>query len=87
MILHSRPYIYKRIYEESVSFSLEMTLLISASSRTQPGPQSGQRPKNPGSGVALLPGKFLRVRKVFARITETPLKLSQHFQNDPDFSR
>ena len=32
--------IYKGIYEESVSFSLEMTLLISASSRTQPGPQS-----------------------------------------------
>ena len=32
--------IYKGIYKESVSFSLEMTLLISASSRTQPGPQS-----------------------------------------------
>ena len=32
--------IYKGIYEESVSFSLEVTLLISASSRTQPGPQS-----------------------------------------------
>ena len=32
--------IYKGIYEESVSFSLEMTLLILASSRTQPGPQS-----------------------------------------------
>ena len=27
-----------------------------------------QRPKNPGSRVALLPGKFLRVRKVFERI-------------------
>ena len=32
--------IYKGIYEESVSFRLEMTLLILASSRTQPGPQS-----------------------------------------------
>ena len=32
--------IYKGIYEEGVSFSLQMTLLISASSRTQPGPQS-----------------------------------------------
>ena len=29
-----------------------------------------QRRKNLGSRVALLPGKFLRVRKVFARITE-----------------
>ena len=29
-----------------------------------------QRQKNLGSRVALLPGKFLRVRKVFARITE-----------------
>ena len=33
-------HIYKGIYEELVSFSLEMTLLILASSRTQPGPQS-----------------------------------------------
>ena len=61
-----------------------------------------QRPKNLVSRVALLPGKFLRVRKVFARITEKPFKLSQYFQNDwfpddfqfsgwfkncPDFSR
>ena len=29
-----------------------------------------QRKKNLGSRVALLPGKFLRVRKVFARINE-----------------
>ena len=29
-----------------------------------------QRQKNLGSRVALLPGKFLRVRKVFARINE-----------------
>ena len=29
-----------------------------------------QRPKNLGSREALLPGKFLRVRKVFARITK-----------------
>ena len=28
------------MYEESASYSLEMPLLISASSRTQPGPQS-----------------------------------------------
>ena len=41
-----------------------------------------QRRKNLGSRVALLPGKFLRVRKVFARITEKPFKLSQYFQND-----
>ena len=27
-----------------------------------------QRPKNPSSRVALLPGKFLRVRKDFARM-------------------
>ena len=41
----------------------------------------GQRQKNLGSRVALLPGKFLRVRKVFARITEKkPFKLSQYFQ-------
>ena len=32
-----------------------------------------QSPKNLGSRVALLPGKFLRVRKVFARITEQTL--------------
>ena len=32
-----------------------------------------QRPKNVGSRVALLPGKFLRVRKVFARITKKNL--------------
>ena len=31
---------------------------------------TNQRQKNLGSRVALLPGKFLRVRKVFARITE-----------------
>ena len=37
--------------------------------------------------VALLPGKFLRVQKVFACITEKPVKTSQYFQNDPDFSR
>ena len=53
-----------------------------------------QRPKNLGSRVALLPGKFLRVRKVFARLEsfcaynrKKPFKLSQYFQNDPDFSR
>ena len=46
-----------------------------------------QRQKNLGSRVALLPGKFLRFRKVFARITEKPFKLSQYFQNDQDFSR
>ena len=47
-----------------------------------------QRPKNLGSRVALLPRKFLRVRKVFARITEKPFKLlSQFFQNNLDFSR
>ena len=46
-----------------------------------------QRRKNLGSRVALLPGKFLRVRKVFARIKEKPFKLSQYFQNDPYFSR
>ena len=46
-----------------------------------------QRRKNLGSRVALLPGKFLRVRKVFARITENLFKLSQYFQNDPDFCR
>ena len=48
---------------------------------------SCQRQKNLGSGVALLPGKFLRVRKVFARINKKPFKLSEYFQNDPDFSR
>ena len=36
--------------------------------RVQPG--HSQRQKNLGSRVALLPGKFLRVRKVFARINE-----------------
>ena len=34
------------------------------------GPPSLQRQKNLGSRVALLPGKFLRLRKVFARITD-----------------
>ena len=29
-----------------------------------------QRPKNPYSALALLSGKFLRVRKVFARVIE-----------------
>ena len=29
-----------------------------------------QRPKNPGSRVALLPGKFLHVQKVFVRMIE-----------------
>jgi len=53
-----------------------------------------QRPKNLGSRVALLPGKFLRVQKVFARITEKNLvnwpntfKTTQFFQmiaNFPD---
>ena len=32
--------------------------------------RAGQRQNNLGSRVALLPGKFLRVRKVFARINE-----------------
>ena len=36
-----------------------------------------QRRKNLCSRVTLLPGKFLRVRKVFACITEKPFKLSQ----------
>ena len=38
-----------------------------------------QRRKNLGSRVALLPGKFLRIRKVFAHITEKPDKLSGSF--------
>ena len=38
-----------------------------------------QRQKNLGSRVALLPGKFLRVRK-------KPVQPSQYFQNNPDFS-
>ena len=41
-----------------------------------------QRQKNLGSRVALLPGKFLRVRKVFARITQKTF-LTVH----PDLSR
>ena len=61
----------------------------------------GQRRKNLGSRVALLPGKFLRVRKVFAHITENNLncpntfktirifpddfQFSGWFQNCPDF--
>ena len=46
-------------------------------------PHTVQRPKNLGSRVALLPGKFLRVRTVFALRTEKkPFKLSQYFQND-----
>ena len=52
-----------------------------------------QRPKNLGSRVALLPGKFLRVRKVFARITEKYLvncpntfKTTQIFPDDCQFS-
>jgi len=39
----------------------------------KPGKAANQRQKNLGSRVALLPGKFLRVRKVFARITEKNL--------------
>ena len=52
-----------------------------------------QRPKNLGSRVALLPGKFLRIRKVFAHITEKPDNCLDHFpfpgwfQNCPEFSR
>ena len=46
-----------------------------------------QRQKNLGSRVALLPGKFLRIRKVFARITKKTVKLSQYFQNYPEYSR
>ena len=52
-----------------------------------------QRRKNLGSRVALLPGKFLRVRKVFARITEKYLvncpntfKTTQIFPDDCQFS-
>ena len=52
-----------------------------------------QRPKNLGSRVALLPGKFLRIRKVFARITEKYLvncpntfKTTQIFPDDCQFS-
>ena len=44
--------IYKGIYEESVSFSLEMTLLILASSRTQPGPQSDTSSYAQGFNIA-----------------------------------
>ena len=50
-------------------------------------PCIGQRRKTLGSRVALLPGEFLRVRKVFARITEKPFKLPQYFQNSSHFSR
>ena len=46
--------IYKGIYEESVSFSLEMTLLILASSRTQPGPQSDTSSCICGWGVMVI---------------------------------
>ena len=35
-----------------------------------------QRPKNPGSRVALLPGKFLRFRKVFARMIKMIIQKS-----------
>ena len=52
-----------------------------------------QRHKNLGSRVALLPGKFLRVWKVFARITEKILlnchntfKTIQIFPDDFQFS-
>ena len=36
----------------------------------------GQSPKNPGGAVALPTGKFLRVRKVFARIYKITHKCS-----------
>ena len=39
-----------------------------------------ERRKNLGSRVALLPGKFMRVRKAFVRITGKPDKLSEFFQ-------
>ena len=52
-----------------------------------------QRRKNLGSRVALLPGKFLRVRKVFTRIPEKNLlnypntfKTIQIFPDDIQFS-
>ena len=52
-----------------------------------------QRQKNLGSRVAMLPGKFLRVRKVFARIIEKNLlnclntfKTIQIFPDDCQFS-
>ena len=52
-----------------------------------------QRQKNLGSRVAMLPGKFLRVRKVFARIIEKDLlnclntfKTIQIFPDDCQFS-
>ena len=45
-----------------------------------------QRPKNLGSRVALLPGKFLRVRKVFARITEKYLVNCPNTVGHPDIN-
>ena len=52
-----------------------------------------QRPKNLGSRVALLPGKFLRIWKVFARRTEKNLlncpntfKMVRIFPDDFQFS-
>ena len=55
---------------------------------------ANQRRKNLGSRVALLPGKFLSVRKVFARLEsfcaynrKKTVKLFQYFQNYLEFSR
>ena len=45
-----------------------------------------QRQKNLGSRVALLPGKFLRVRKVFARITEKYLVNCPNTVGHPDIN-
>ena len=43
-----------------------------------------QRPKNPGSRVALLPGKFLRVRTDGLKTVRTVWKLSGLFEHCPD---
>ena len=47
-------------------------------------PSESQRRKNLDSKEALLPGNFLRVRKVFARTTEKPAYLSQSCEDRPD---
>ena len=52
-----------------ISFFLLYVQKISGRTKKILGSKA-QRRKNLGGRVALLPGKFLRVRKVFARITE-----------------